>query len=107
MVKEGIELHFDKDHGHLLIDCADEEFDHLRRLVLAEASAADELSLFEDGIGSIALRRLPRPGAGGVAPGRPRRVLQSIAIATALVVSLAIQVVGIVAIVCRLLGLGS
>jgi hypothetical protein len=102
MVKQGINISFDKEAGHLRIDCDGEEFDHIRSLVLAEASAADQLALFEDGIRSIVLRRPPPPGAG--VPGRPGRILRYVAIAAALLLALAIQVVGIVAIALRLLG---
>lgn len=35
---QGIEIHFDADEGHLRLDCSEEEFLHLRDLVIAGAS---------------------------------------------------------------------
>jgi hypothetical protein len=105
MVIEGIELHFDEDEGHLRLDCRDEEFTHLRDVVLAESSAADQLSPFIEGIRSIAVRRLM-----DLRDTVPRRVglgCRILLISLALSISLAIQVIGIFAIAWWLWTLGS
>jgi hypothetical protein len=97
MVIEGIEIHFDEDEGHLRLDCRDEEFTHLRDVVLAESSATDRLSPFIGGIRSIAFRRLVNHH--DAAPRRIGRGLRVLLISLALCISLAIQVIGIFTIV--------
>jgi hypothetical protein len=48
---ETIEIHFDKDEGHLRLDCREDEYIHIRDLVVYGASAADRLEPFIEGIG--------------------------------------------------------
>jgi len=96
MVIEGIEIHFDEDEGHLRLDCHDEEFTHLRDVVLAESSAADRLSPFIDGIRSIAVRRIA--SLQDSSPRRLGRGFRILLISLAVCISLAIQVIGIFAI---------
>jgi hypothetical protein len=93
MTIEGIEIHFDEDEGHLRLDCRDEEFNHLRDVVLAGSSAADRLSPFIGGIRSIAVRRIASPQ--DTASRRLGRGFRIFVISLALCISLAIQVIGI------------
>ena len=93
MVIEGIEIHFDEDEGYLRLDCRDEEFSHLRDVVLAESSATDRLSPFIAGIRSIAVRRIA--SLQDTAPRRLGRGFRTLVISLALCISLAIQVIGI------------
>jgi hypothetical protein len=105
MVIEGIEIHFDEDEGHLRLDCGDEEFNHVRDVVIAQASAADHLSPFIDGIRSIAVRRIL--ALRDTAPRRFGRGFRILLVSLALSISLTIQVVGMFAIARWLWGLGS
>src|SRR5262249_10050945 len=93
MVIKGIEIHFDEDEGHLRLDCGDEGFTHVRDVVIAQASAADRLSPFIDGIRSIAIRRIL--ALRDTAPRRFGRGFRILLILLALSISLAIQVAGL------------
>ena len=104
MVIEGIEIHLDEDEGHLRLDCGDEEFTHLRDVVIAEASAADQLRPFVDGIRSIVVRRIV--ALRDTTPRRFGRGCRILLISFALFISLTIQVVGIIFIAWWLWGLG-
>ena len=46
-----IEIQFDEDEGHLRLDCREDEYIHIRDLVVYGASAADRLEPFIEGIG--------------------------------------------------------
>jgi hypothetical protein len=105
MVIEKIEIHFDEDAGHLRLDCADEEFIHIRDLVLSEASVTDQVQLAIDGIQSIVVRR--KTALRETTPGRIRRRLVIFLVSSALFVAVVIQVVGIIAIARWLLERGS
>ncbi len=102
MVIKGIEVSFDEDEGHLRLDCGEEEFLHVRDLVIAKAAAAEEMGPFVDGIRTIAVRRIA--ALRDTVPGRSGRGLRSILVGLALLISLAIQVVGLLAIVQWLWG---
>jgi hypothetical protein len=105
MVTEGIEIHFDEDEGHLRLDCGDEEFTHFRDIVVAGASAADQLGPFVDGIRFIAVRRIA--AIRDTTPRRFGRGFRILLISLALSISLAIQVIGMLAITRWLWGLDS
>jgi hypothetical protein len=105
MMMEGIEIHFDKDEGHLRLDCGDEEFSHIRDLVVSEASASGELNPCIDGIRSIVVRRTT--ALGDTTPGPFRRGLGSYLIVLALAIALGIQIIGIITVVRWLLGRGA
>lgn len=105
MVIEPIEAHLDEDEGHLRLDCADEEFARIRDLIIAGAPSSEGLELFRDGIRSIVVCRRPSPDEGP--PRRPARGFRLALIALALAASLAIQVIGIIAIVRWLRVFGS
>ena len=55
---ERIEIQFDEDEGHLRLDCREDEFIHIRDLVVTGTSAADRLRPFREGIRSIVVRRM-------------------------------------------------
>jgi hypothetical protein len=93
---EGIEIHFDEDEGHLRLDCGEQEFEHIRDLVVSRASATDRLGPFVDAIRSIVVRR--RAALRDTTPVRRARLFRILLISLALSASLAIQVVGLVAI---------
>src|SRR5262249_28105177 len=93
MVIEGTEIHFDEDEGHLRLDCSDEEFNHLRDLVVSEVAAADQLNPFLDGIRSIVVRRVVT--LQDTAPRRFGHGFRIVLISFAISLSLAIQVIGI------------
>jgi hypothetical protein len=104
-VMEGIEIHFDQDEGHLRLDCSEQEFRHIRELVVSGASAADRLSPFIDAIRFITVRRMA--AVQDTTPRRFRRGLQILLISLLLSVALVIQVIGIIAVARWLLGRGS
>ncbi len=93
---EGIEVHFDEDEGHLRLDCGEEEFEHIRDLVVSKASATDRLGPCVNVIRSIAVRR--RAALQETPPGRRSRLFRILLITLALSASLAIQIVGLIAI---------
>jgi hypothetical protein len=97
-----IEIHFDADEGHLRLDCGEEEFLHMRDLVISGAETGDRLDPFSDGIRSIVIRR-----AAAVQDTKPRRIRRGFGVFlvwVALMVAVAVQVVGIVAVIRWLLG---
>ena len=96
MTRDRTEAHFDEEEGHLRIDCADEDFNRIRDLLLAEASMADRIGPFTDGIRCIVIRR--SSALRDVTPERLGRGLRILFVAIALSLSLAIQVIGLVTI---------
>jgi hypothetical protein len=100
-----IEIHFDADDGHLRLDCGEQEFLHLRDLVISGASTGDRLSPFIDGIQSIVIRRTAT--AQHASSKRSRRGFKVLLVSLALGVALAVQVVGIVEVIRWLFGRGS
>jgi len=102
---ETIETHFDVDEGHLRLDCREDEYIHIRDLVVYGTSAADRLEPFIEGIRSIVVRRMD--AVQDTMTRRFRR--ESQILLASLVVSLlgVIQVMGIIAIARWVLGLGS
>ncbi len=99
-----IEIHFDEDEGHLRLDCGEDEFIHIRDLVVTGTSAADRLGPFIEGTRSIVVRRVD--AVQDTMTRRFRRDLQILL--GCLVISLlgVIQVMGIIAIARWVLGLG-
>jgi hypothetical protein len=104
-VTQGIVIQFDAEEGHLRLDCAEEEFLYIRHLVLSGASTGGRPIPFVDGIRSIVVRR-PAAARDTIAR-RWRRGPLIVLGALALISSLAIQVIGIVAVIRWLWGLGS
>jgi hypothetical protein len=102
---EGIEMHFDAEEGHLRLDCSEEQFPHIRDLVISGASTGDRLGPFVDGIRSILVRRTAAVQA--TKPKRLRRGFVILLVCLALGVSLAIQVVGIIEVIRWLFRRGS
>jgi hypothetical protein len=100
-----IEIHFDADEGHLRLDCGEEEFLHLRDLVVSGATADDRLNPFVDGIRCIVIRRTATVQAAS--PKRFTRGFKVLLVCLVLGASLAVQVVGLVVVIRRLLGHGS
>src|SRR5262249_47400484 len=96
MVIEGVEIDFDKDEGHLRLDCGEEQFAHVRDAVVAEASATEQLGPFIDGIRTIAVRRIA--ALRDTVPRRFGLGLRSLLVGLALIMSLAIQLIGMFAI---------
>jgi hypothetical protein len=97
-----MQIHFDEEEGHLRLDCGEQEFTHLRDLVICGASAADRIGPFMDGIRSIVVRRVD--AIQKTTPGQFGRRVQILLIASLLSVPLVIQIIGIIAIARWLLG---
>ena len=100
-----IEIHFDEDEGHLRLDCREDEYIHIRDLVVYGTSAADRLEPFIEGIRSIVVHK-----RDAVQDRMLRRIGRELPILLAsLVVSVpvVIQVIGIIAIARWVLSLGS
>ena len=102
---ETIEIHFDEDEGHLRLDCREDEFIHIRDLVVTGTSAADRLGPFREGIRSILVRRMD--AVQDRMPRRFRRERQILLVCLVVLVSVVIQVIGIIAIARWVLSLGS
>jgi hypothetical protein len=103
-LEAGIGIICDQDEGHLRLDCREDEFIRIRDLDLSGTSKADRLGPLREGIRSIVVRRMA--AARDTISKRWGRESQ-ILCALALVISLAIQVTGIVAVIRWLWGLGS
>jgi hypothetical protein len=101
IMTEGIEIQFDRDEGHLRLDCSDEQFVQIRDLVISEASMCDRLGPFIDGIQSILVRRTT--AIHNAKPARFRRGFQVFLAALGLGIALVVQVIGIIAIIWLLL----
>ena len=102
---ERIEIHFDADEGHLRLDCREDEYIHIRDLVVYGTSAADRLEPFIEGIRSIVVRK--RDAVQDRMPRRFRRKLPILLASVVVSVSVVIQVIGIIAIARWALSLGS
>ena len=102
---ETIEIHFDEDEGHLRLDCREDEYIHIRDLVVYGTSAADRLEPFIDGIRSIVVHK--RDAVQDRMPRRFRRKLPILLASVVVSVSVVIQVIGIIAIARWVLSLGS
>ena len=100
-----IEIQFDEDEGHLRLDCREDEFIHIRDLVVTGTSAADRLRPFREGIRSIVVRRMD--AVQDSMPRRFRRELEFLLVSLIVLVTVVIQVIGIIAIVRWALSLGS
>lgn len=100
-----IALHFDAEEGHLRLDCREEEFLRIRDLVLAAAPTDGRLTPCAGGIRSIVVR--PTAAARDPRSRRGHRGSLIVLGALALALSLATQVIGIVAVTRWLGGLGS
>ena len=100
-----IEIQFDEDEGHLRLDCREDEFIHIRDLVVTGTSAADRLRPFREGIRSIVVRRMD--AVQDPMPRRFRWELQILLVALGVSVLVVIQVIGIIAIARWVLSLGS
>jgi hypothetical protein len=99
-----MQIHFDEEEGHLRLECGEQEFTHLRDLVICDASAGDRIGPYIDGIRSIAVCRLDV--IHQTTPRHFGRKVQTVLIASLLSVSLVIQIIGIIAIARWLLGHG-
>jgi hypothetical protein len=102
---ERIEIHFDQDEGHLRLDCREDEFIDVRDLIVTGTSAAEWLGPFREGIRSIVVRRMD--AVQDSMPRRFRRELEFLLVSLIVLVTVVIQVIGIIAIVRWALSLGS
>jgi hypothetical protein len=98
---EGIDIQFDRDEGHLRLDCNEEQFAHIRDLVISGAASGDGLGPFIDGVQSILVRRTA--AIHDAKPARVRRRFQVFLAALGLGIALVVQVFGIIAIIWWLL----
>lgn len=96
MTIDGVEAHFDEDEGHLRLDCGDDDFIYIRDRLINEAPLVGQLTPIADGIRCIVIRR--SSALRDVTPDRFGRGFRILLIAIALSLSLAIQVIGLVAI---------
>ena len=103
--RERIEIHFDRDEGHLQLDCAEDEFIEVRDLVVTGTSAADRLWPIREGIRSIVVRRMD--AVQDRMPRRFRRELPILLVSFVALVSVVIQVIGVITIAQWVRGLGS
>ena len=104
-MNEVIEIHFDEEHGHLRLDCGEEEFSHIRDLVVSEAAAGEKLGPYAEGIRFIAVRQMS--AVRDTMPKRLRRSAQVVLLLAAVSVALVIQLIGIVVVVRWLFVRGS
>src|SRR5262249_10437317 len=102
---ETIEIQFDEDEGHLRLDCREDEFIHIRDLVVTGTSAADRLRPFRERIRSIVVRRME--AVQDPMPRRFRWELQILLVALVVSVLAVIQVIGIIALARWVFRLGS
>ena len=87
------------------LDCREDEYIHIRDLVVYGTSAADRVEPFIGGIRSIVVRK--RDAVQDRMPRRFGRALQILLVSVFVSVSVVIQVIGIIAFARWLLSLGS
>ena len=99
-----MEIHFDEDEGHLWLGCGDEEFTHLRDLVVSGTSAADQFGPLIDGIPVDRLTGWPRSRRRhrGSSAGDFQILLMTLVLSA----SVGIQIIGIIAVARWLLERG-
>jgi hypothetical protein len=102
---EGIEVRFDLDEGHVHLDCDEEEFVYIRDLVLYGAKADGLIGPVGGGIQSIAIRC--QGAVRDTAPAEFCRGSLRLLIILGVLLSVALQFIGIFAAVRWLMGVGS